>query len=414
MSFLSERALSAVGSVTLAINEKIHELKKQGGDIYNLTAGQLPFRPEAHFIQSLQSQLSFLSSYQYAPVQGISNYLDKCMGQFIHSRFPHWNKVEIDQYQKESGVVVSHGSKHSLFNLFASILNTGDEVIIFSPYWVSFPEMIKFWGASPKIINCHHYDNFIPDLDQFSEAIATSKIKAIIINSPNNPTGVHYSEAWMKKFAQIVKKYPDVLLISDEIYEQIYYFDPAPTYFYQYDRDLLSRTVIINGISKKLAATGLRIGYAIGPNDLIDVMTRLQSQSTSGASSLVQNALEYYDERNLTVYLKEIRLQLRRNAEILKDILRDYDLSTCWYQTTSAYYYIVDFMRTPYFKNKYPTHSRDQDIAEEICHELLVQESVALVPGSNFGAPNCARLSFTLDPELFAIACKKIAKFLAN
>ncbi len=414
MNFLSDRVINAVGSVTLAMNEKILELKKQGKDIYNLTAGQLPFRPEANFIQSLQGQLSFLSSYQYSPVQGIAEYQEKCLEQFISSRFFSWNNSEIGEYKNNFAVLISNGSKHSLFNLFATILNKGDEVVIFSPYWVSFPEIVRFWGGVPRIVDCHHYDSFSPDLEQLKEVLDQSKIKAIIINSPNNPTGVHYSEVWMKQFAQLMKKYPQVLLVSDEIYEQLYYYDPAPTYFYQYEVELLSRTMIINGISKSLAATGLRIGSTIGPKSLIRSMAILQSQSTSGANSLIQNALKDYDDRQLRPYLQEIRLQLRRNAEILKEILREYDLSTCWYQTTSAYYYIIDFMRTPYFKKKYPTHIRSNDMSEDICHALLDEEAVALIPGTNFGAPNCARLSFTLDPELFEMACKKVAKFLKS
>lgn len=414
MGYLSNRAQEFIGSTTLEMNEKIFNLKKQGKDVFNLTAGQLPFRPEANFIQSLQGQLSFLSSYQYSPVQGGIDLQEKCLQNFINSRFSNWSKSENDEFLERYSAIVSNGSKHSLYNVFATILNEGDEVIVFSPYWVSFPEMIKFWGAKPRFIECHHYDGFLPDLEQLKEILSTSEIKAIILNSPNNPTGVHYSEAWMKQFAQIVKEYPHVVIVSDEIYEQLYYYDPAPTYYYQYAPELLSRTIIINGISKKLAATGLRIGTAIGPNDIINAMVKLQSQSTSGANSLVQNALKDYDERQLRPYLQEIRLQLRRNAEILKDVLREYDLATCWYQTTSAYYYMIDFMRTPYFKVKYPNAPRKDDKAQEICDLLLENQEVALIPGSNFGAPNCARLSFTLEPELFEQACKKVAKFLKN
>lgn len=414
MGYLSHRAQKFIGSITLQMNEKVHQLKKQGGDVFNLTSGQLPFRPEANFIQSLQGQLSFLSSFQYSPVQGLPELQDKFIQQFLNARFSQWNKTESNEFLSSHSLIISNGSKHSLHNLFATIFNEGDEVILFSPYWVSFPEMIKFWGAIPKIIDTHHYDGFSPDLEQVKEILSSTKIKAIIINSPNNPTGVHYSEMWMKQFAQIAKNYPDLLIVCDEIYEQLYYYDPAPTYFYQYAPELLSRTIIINGISKSLASTGLRIGTALGPKEIIDAMVRLQSQSTSGANSLIQNALKDYDERQLRPYLQEIRLQLRRNAEILKDVLREYDLATCWYQTTSAYYYIIDFMRTPYFKKKYPTNSRQDDRAEEICLILLEQEEVALIPGSNFGALNCARLSFTLDPELFEQACKKVAKFLKD
>jgi aspartate aminotransferase len=414
MDRLSKRILKAKGSITLEINEKIQAYKKQGRDIFNLTAGQLPFRPEANFIQSLQGQLSFLSSYQYSSVQGLADLQEKNLERFLESRFPSWSKNEKDEFSVKQSILISHGSKHSLHNAFASILNEGDEVILFAPYWVSFPEMITFWGGIPRIVECHHFDGFSPDLEHLKEVLEQNTIKAIVINSPNNPTGVHYSEVWMKQFAEIVSAYPEIVLISDEIYEQLYYYDPAPTYFYQYESKLLERTIVINGISKSLAATGLRIGTAIGPKVIIDAMTKLQSQSTSGANSLVQNALNDYDDRQLRPYLQEIRLQLRRNAEILKDILREYDLATCWYQTTSAYYYIIDFMRTPYFKKRFAQASRQEDKAKDICERLLEEQNVAIIPGTNFGAPNCARLSFTLDPELFEQACKRIALFLKD
>lgn len=414
MGYLSTRAKKSIGSVTLEINEKIQLYKKHGKDIYNLTAGQLPFRPESNFIQSLQGQLSFLSSYQYSSVKGLPELQEKFLSQFLNSRFSNWSKVEIENFLSSHSILISNGSKHSLHNLFATVINPGDEIVLFSPYWVSFPEMITFWGGVPRIVDCHHYDSFLPDLEQLKEVLESSKIKVIVLNSPNNPTGVHYSEAWMKQFAQIIKNYPNILIVCDEIYEQLYYYDPAPTYFYQYQPELLNRTIIINGISKSLAATGLRIGTAIGPNEIIDVMVKLQSQSTSGANSLIQNALRDYDERHLRPYLQEIRLQLRKNAEILKEVLREFDLSTCWYQTTSAYYYIIDFMRTPYFKKRYPNLTRNDDVAQEICNELLDKIEVAVVPGTNFGAANCARLSFTLDPELFTQACKRVAKFLKD
>ena len=417
---LAARSLQSGPSITIEINERMQKLKQTGKEIYNLTLGQLPFRPESQFIQSLQQQLSFLHSYQYAPIQGVGDLREKFFLQWQKSRFfDQQLKDHVEEFDNLE-TIIGHGSKNILFNLLGVLINPGDEVILFSPYWVSFPEMIRFWGGIPKIVTCFQHDHFSPDLDHF-EKIITSKTKAVILNSPNNPTGVHYSVNWMKQFSEILLKYNDLVIVSDEVYEQLFYYDPAPYYFYQNHIELLKRTYVVNGISKSLAATGLRIGTGIGPRIGIRAMTKLQGHSTSGANSLVQHALLNYNFVTLKPYLKEIHLNLRKCSEILKETLRANDLSTCWYQTTSAFYFMLDFRGTPVFKKKMfllqkTIHDQVElsktDLSQELCEELLEKFSVAIIPGSNFGLINSARLSYALDPTLFAKACERLCLFL--
>jgi len=410
MNHLSQRSSNSGPSITLEINERVQKIKSAGKEIFNLTLGQLPFRPESNFIQSMQQQLNFLHSYQYAPIQGVVELRHKFFDQWVKWRFTDQQRLEFTKELAGLDTIIGHGSKNVLFNLFGVLINPDDEVVLFSPYWVSFPEMIKFWGGIPKIVPCFQHDNFSPDLEHF-EKIITDKTRLVVLNSPNNPTGVHYSASWMKMFADILLRFPNLIIISDEVYDQLYYYDPAPFYFYQEKPELMKRTYIVNGISKSCAATGLRVGTGIGPKLGIEAMTKLQGQSTSGANSLVQHALLNYDFIMLKPYLKEIYLNLRKCSEILKESLRSNDLSTCWYQTTSAFYFMLDFRGTPIFKKR-KDFSQEKDYSQELCEELLDKYSVALIPGTNFGLINSARLSYALDSELFAKACERLCLFL--
>ena len=186
--------------------------------------------------------------------------------------------------------LISNGAKHSITNVLAGLLNSGDEVVLLAPYWISYPYMINLFGGVPVVVKSNIYDQFTPSVSEIEDKI-TSKTKAIIINSPNNPTGVFYRDDWMNEFAEMNEKYEHVAIISDEIYYKLNYYDPNPTYFYQKKPDLLERTIIIDGISKVLSSTGLRIGYTIAQKDFIKDLTKLQGQTASGANSLIQKAL---------------------------------------------------------------------------------------------------------------------------
>ena len=404
--FLSSRVIQANESVTLKMNEKINQLARSGKHIYNMTAGQLPFKPAPEFIKVLGQQLNYLKSYQYSPVPGFPALKEKFIHYVEKKRGISFKDLEID-----FDCIISNGSKHTLYNILGALVNPGDEVILLTPYWVSYPEMIKFWGGSVQIVKTNAFDAFTPHVEDIQKVIS-SRTKAIIINSPNNPAGIHYTDKWMREFADFIKHHPDIAIISDELYSELYYFDPKPTYFYQYDTSLLERTLIVDGISKSFASTGLRIGFCIGDQKIINAMSKIQSQTTSGANSLIQKALVEFDFNLLEHFFDPVKIQLRQCAQIVREKFRAENLSHCWYQTTSGFYYFIDFTRLPFFERYVNQDARD--MSEEIVSSILDETGVALVPGAAFGYPNSARMSMTLELAPFEEALSKLVKFLAT
>ncbi len=406
---LSDRVQKISESITLKLNAKAVQLASEGKKVYNLTAGQLPFRPMSSFVDLIRSESDFLKSFQYSPVAGFPELKKKVIDNFQETR-------GIDLEKATNGVefdaVISNGGKHCLTNVFGALLNHGDEVLMFSPYWVSYPEMVKFCGANPVVVETSPFDVFIPSLEEFERKI-TDKTKIVVINSPNNPTGTHYRDDWMAAFAEVMVKYPNIAIISDEIYYQLYYYDPKPTYFYHHRPELLERTIIVDGISKTLASTGLRIGYTIAPKKLTKALNILQGQTTSGANSLVQRALSQFDFNQIPVFLEPIKKHLRTNAEILGEAFSDHKLGHVWYQPTSAFYYLIDFSQAPVIEKFKEQESKD-DYSFEICEVLLSEHGIAMVPGVAFGSPNTARLSLVSEKEPFKEAVDILMKFLLS
>ncbi len=393
-------------SITLKLNSKAVELEESGGDVYNLTAGQLPFRTMPEFVDALKQELNFIKSYQYGPVLGNPKYRKKVIEYTEKTR-----NIDFSKRDQEFDCAVSNGAKHTLSNIFGTILNLGDEVVLISPCWISYPEIIKLWGGVPINVRGHGHGTFTPVIYDVRKVV-TPNTKAIIINSPNNPVGTYYSKEWMEELADLLVEFPNLIIVSDEIYFKLNYFDPQPTYFYQYRPELLDRTVIVDGISKSFACTGLRIGYCIGPKWIIDGISKLQGHTTAGPNSLVQNALANFDFDHLDNYLNPIKIHLRRNAVLLQEKFRASTLSQCWYQSTSAFYFLINLTLTPVF-SKYKKNENDEnDYAKQICMDLLEATGVVVVPGSDFYAHNCCRLSLVLEQERFTEALDRLTKFL--
>lgn len=399
---LSSRVKGISDSITMKLNEKAIQLTEEGKVIYNLSGGQLPIKPTHEFIEKIHHQLNFLKSYQYSPSAGFPALRKKLIRHFIDSR-----KLPSEIFENEWDVILSNGSKHTLYNALGALIDPGDEVILLAPYWVSYPEMIKFWGGIPTIVKSNVFDAFVPAIEDIRKAI-TPKTKVIIVNSPNNPSGVHYSEAWMKEFAALMHEHPDLVVISDEVYSDITYFDPKPSYFYQFDHSLLPRTIIVHAISKTLAATGLRLGWAVAPASIVSAMAKIQGQTTSGPNSLMQRALMDFDFNFLEGFLTPVRNHIRQNAATLREKFREASLGHCWYQSTSAFYFMIDFSRTPMFKRFVP----EQDHSDAIADELLNNEGITVVPGSDFGLPNTARIALVIEEVPFQEAITKIVRYL--
>ncbi len=401
---LSSRVKGISDSITMKLNEKALTLSDEGKVIYNLSGGQLPIKPLSEFIEKIHHQLNFLKSYQYSPVAGFPNLRKKLTKHVVDERH-----LPAEIFETDFDCIVSNGSKHSIYNTLGALLDPGDEVILLAPYWVSYPEMIKFWGGTPTIVRSNVFDAFVPTIEDIQK-VMTPRTKAIIVNSPNNPTGIHYSESWMREFATFLQANPDLIIISDEVYSDISYFDPKPTYFYQFDHSLLSRTVIIHAISKTLASTGLRIGYAIGPSSIINAMSKIQGQTTSGPNSLIQRALVDFDLAYLNSFLEPVKYHVRQNAATVREKFREANLGHCWYQTNSAFYFMIDFSRTPMFAR----FEADDDHSYTIADELLQKEGIAVVPGSDFGLPNSARIALVIEEVPFQEALSKIVRYLKH
>lgn len=402
MKGFSERVANLNESVTLKLNAKATKMAESGTKIYNLTAGQLPFRPMKDFIDQIQGQLDFLKSFHYSPVAGFPELTEKWLDHFEKTR--NLDSLSRDEF----GAICSNGGKHSISNVFASLINPGDEAIMIAPYWVSYPEMIELYGGVPRVVESTFFEGYVPPIHAIEELI-NEKTKMIIINSPNNPAGIHYPDPWMKELATLLRKYPDVFVLSDEIYFQLYYYDPKPTYFYQHDQELLKRTIIIEGISKTLSSTGLRHGVTIANKEIIKVLTKIQGQTASGTNSLVQRALIEFDFDKIEEYLEPIKGHLRENAELLREALRTHDLGKCWYQTSSAFYFFLDFSQAPILGE-----GETEDKSFEICEEILEQKGLAIVPGGAFGVKNAARLSLVSPKDVFEQAVKLLIQYLTN
>lgn len=399
---LSSRVKGIHDSITMKLNEKALQLTDEGKVIYNLSGGQLPIKPTTEFIEKIHHQLNFLKSYQYSPSAGFPGLRKKLIRHFVQTR-----NLPQEIFENDWDAILSNGSKHTLYNALGALIDPGDEVVLLAPYWVSYPEMVKFWGGIPTVIKSNVFDAFVPAIEDIRKAI-TSRTKVIIVNSPNNPSGVHYSEAWMREFADFMKEFPDLIVISDEVYSDISYFDPKPSYFYQLDHSLLERTVIVHAISKTLAATGLRLGWAIAPSNVVNAMGRIQGQTTSGPNSLMQRALMDFDFHFLESFLIPVKNHIRQNAATLREKFREANLGHCWYQSTSAFYFMIDFSRTPMFKR----FEADHDHSYAIADELLNEEGITVVPGTDFGIPNTARIALVIEEVPFQEAIIKIVKYL--
>ena len=403
---LSSRVKGMAESVTLKLNTKAMELSESGKQIYNLTAGQLPFRPPQTFIDAIRDELDFLKSYQYSPVAGFIDLRKKIMEHIEETRGIHFQDLD-----ESFDCVISNGAKHSISNILGAIIDPGDEVIIIAPYWISYPEMIKFCRGIPIVVTSSIFDVFTPPLHEIRKAIS-EKTKAIIINSPNNPAGIHYSDEWMQEFADLLVEYPHVSVISDEIYFEVCYYDPKPTYFYQKNPELLKRTIIVDGISKAFASTGLRIGYCIGPKNICKGIENLQGQLTSSASSLIQRSMMNYDFNSSHQFLVPVKNHLRDNATVIREKLKVGHLMKCWYQPVSAFYFMIDFSQTPVFERYSKSRTDKNDYSVQICEDILNQLGVVIVPGTDFGMINSARLSLVLHKEAFSEAMDKLVGFL--
>ncbi|WP_085992053.1 pyridoxal phosphate-dependent aminotransferase [Oceanobacillus senegalensis] len=389
---LSKRVETLTPSSTLAITAKAKELKKQGHDVIGLGAGEPDFNTPEYILEAAQEAMKN-GLTKYTPSGGTVE-----LKQAIVKKFEKDNELS---YQPEQ-IIVTSGAKHALYTLFQVILNDGDEVIVPAPYWVSYPEQIKLAGGKPVILKSLEENEFKITPEELRAAI-TPNTKAIVINSPSNPTGMMYTKEELEALGDICLEH-GILIVSDEIYEKLIYTSDQHVSIASISSELKENTVVINGVSKSHSMTGWRIGYAAGPQLIIKAMTSLASHSTSNPTSIAQYAaLAAYENDDQS--LQEMNKAFAERLDAFYDLITDIPGITC-IKPKGAFYIFPNVSKA--------VEMNGFSSVDEWVNAILEEEKVALVPGSGFGFPENVRLSYPLALEDLVEAAKRIKRFVIN
>ena len=374
---LSKRVQSIKPSPTLAVTNRAAELRAAGQDIIGLGAGEPDFDTPQHIkdaaIDAINSGFT-----KYTAVDGTPT-----LKTAIINKFKNDNGLDYQANQ----VLVSCGGKQSFFNLSLALLNPGDEVVIPAPYWVSYPDMVLIAEGVPVVIETNAKARFKITPEQLDAAI-TPKTKLVVLNSPSNPSGMAYTKAEFVALGVVLRKYPDVLVATDDMYEHILWTEESFNNILTVNPDLYNRTIVLNGVSKAYSMTGWRIGYAAGPQTLIGAMKKIQSQSTSNPTSIAQYAAKAALEGDQVCVQNMVKVFKQRHDYIVK-ALNEIDGIECL-AGDGTFYVFPDFSD---MQAKLGC-ATDTDLAEK-----LLEAGVALVPGSAFGTPGHMRISFATSDD---------------
>ncbi|WP_208591037.1 pyridoxal phosphate-dependent aminotransferase [Gracilibacillus suaedae] len=389
---LANRVQTLTPSSTLAITAKAKELRQAGHDVIGLGAGEPDFNTPEHILEAA-SKAMYEGFTKYTPAGGTIE-----LKQAIQKKMQQDQGLDYDLDQ----IIVTIGAKHALYTLFQVLLNKGDEVIVPAPYWVSYPEQIKLAEGKPVFVDAQEENEFKLTPEQLENAI-TEKTKAVIINSPSNPTGVMYEKEELEALGEVCLKH-NILIVSDEIYEKLTYTATEHVSVAELSPTLKEQTVIINGVSKSHSMTGWRIGYAVGNKQLIKAMSNLASHSTSNPTSIAQVAAEAaYSGSQKPV--ADMREAFSERLEKLYEWLVAIPGIEC-VKPKGAFYLFPNVKKA--------VEMNGFDTVDEWVTALLEEEKVALVPGSGFGAPNNVRLSYAISLEQLEEAANRIKRFVEN
>lgn len=396
-SILSDRILNMEESATLAMAKKARELKAQGIDIISLSLGEPDFKTPKHIQQAAKDAIDEGKYFAYPPVAGYQD-----LREAIAKKLREENHIA---EAKAEHIVISVGAKHSIANTFMCIINEGDEVVIFSPYWVSYAEIIKLCGGVPVLIEGTLENNFKATAAQLEAAI-TPKTKAVIYSSPCNPTGSVFSQQELEAIADVVKKHPNLVVIADEIYELINF--TGKNFSIASLPGMFERTVTVNGFSKGYAMTGWRVGYICAPLEISKAVEKMQGQFTSGNTGIAQRAALAGIAGDQTPS-QEMAEQYLKRRDLVLGLLRDIPgIKT--HVPEGAFYFFPDV--TAFFGKSGSGYTVAN--ADDLCLYLLAVANVSLVTGSAFGAPNCVRISYAASEAELIEAMKRIKKALGD
>ncbi|PVX50010.1 aspartate aminotransferase [Balneicella halophila] len=393
-TILSDKINALENSPTIGMAQKSRELQAQGIDIISLSVGEPDFDTPEHIkeagIKAIKENYS-----HYTPVAGY-----KVLLEAISLKLKRDNDLDYNTNQ----IVVSCGAKHSLYNIFQCIINPNDEVIIPCPYWVSYSEIVKLAGGVPVFVETGMEDGFKITPSQLKEKI-NDKTKALFLNSPSNPTGSIYSKQELEEIAKVVADYPNCMIVSDEIYEYITY-EGTHESIAQFDF-IKDQVVVVNGMSKGYAMTGWRIGYMAGPEWLAKAVSKLQSQLTSGVTSIAQMAsiagLTGTDEP-----IVKMRNKFKERRDLAVKLMKE--IPGFEIETPKAAFYLF-----PKVNQLFGKTYEDKTInnATDFSLFLLEHARVATVTGEAFGAPDYIRLSYATSNEMIEEALKRIKEAVA-
>ena len=391
---LSRKNLGIAASLTLEIDAKAKRMKGQGIDVIGFGAGEPDFPTPSFIIEAAKEALD--KGYtRYTPSSGIME-----LRQSICDKLLRDNKVSYEPNE----ILVSNGAKHSLYNIFQAILNPGDEVIIPSPYWVSYPEMVKMADGIPVFVDTMAKNNFGINLEKLKEAI-TGRTKAIIINSPNNPSGCVYKREQIEGIAQLALEH-DFYIVSDEIYEELLYDGAQHLSIASLDPQVRDITLLVNGMSKAYAMTGWRIGYTAGNSKIINVMANIQSHATSNPNSIAQYASLAALNSSKDI-IKDMVSQFDTRRRFMADRINGIAGISCTIPQ-GAFYVMMNINKTLNRMHNGRVLGSSLDFADA----LLESKNVAVVPGIAFGADGYVRLSYATSKENIDEGLNRIESFV--
>ena len=389
---VSPRMARVKPSPTGAVLALATELRAQGRDIISLGTGEPDFDTPEHIREAAVAAIA-AGKTRYTPIDGTAE-----LKAAIQAKFARENGLEYERSQ----IIVTAGGKQALFNLCLALLGPGDEAIIPAPYWVSYPDMVLLAEAEPVIIATGIAEHFKVTPSQL-EAALSEKTRLVMLNSPSNPTGASYSRSELQALGAVLEGYPDVVVVADDIYEHIYWADEPFVTFAEACPALFERTVTTNGVSKAYAMTGWRIGYAAGPEELINAMKTVQSQSTSNPCSVSQAAAQAALEGDQGP-VADMCIAYRRRHDFIIAALNDIPGFECRPGEGTFYAF-------PRVQDAVQRLGLADDTA---LTELLINEAdVACVPGAAFGAPGYIRVSFACSLETLEEAVNRLNRVLA-
>tara|TARA_B100000902_G_C27298727_1_gene911571 strand:- start:743 stop:1945 length:1203 start_codon:yes stop_codon:yes gene_type:complete len=385
-------------SATMAVTQQARELKSQGKDIIGLGAGEPDFDTPENIKEAAIAAIK-RGDTKYTAVDGTPE-----LKSAIKDKFKRDNNLDYNLDQ----ISVGTGGKQIIFNAFAVTLDQGDEVIIPAPYWVTYPDVVNYFNAKPIFIKGSELNNFKITAEELEKAINPST-KWFILNSPSNPTGACYSKKELEDIAAVLERYPQINVLTDDLYEHLIYEDTKFYTIAEVAPNLKDRVLTLNGVSKAYAMTGWRIGYAGGNKDLIKAMSKLQSQSTSNPTSISQAAaVEALNGNNNFIAERNLIFQNRRDNLLIS--LNNMEGINC--NTPDGAFYVFPSCKGVIGKRAKDNKTINDD--EDFTSALLNHAGVAVVQGSAFGLEGYFRISYATSDENLQNACERLSKFCSE